>query len=635
MLAAGFASSLDGFAQLYALYGMVIAPEAGLPLRNTAAWLQNLWVINLSLLFIYLPLFFPNGELPSRRWRPLVRFMTVYLSLFVLVLAVADLPLTGIFLDTEVAVQNPYGLIRLDFIPENIGQVLFIANGILFAACLLVALASLFFRWRDAGSQVRLQMKWLLYFLGLLVALRLADWIVGAVMEINPDGPDPVVYLRYAQQLAGVGLVAALGIAVLRYRLYDIDLIINRTAVYGALTAIIAAGYVLMVTALGDVLPVEGNLLPSLITTGVIAGLFAPLRDWLQRGVNRLMFGKRDDPYQLLSQLGRSLSRAGPPDQTLEAVVETVASSLKLPYVAIQLEQPGGDQRKVVSHGDPDYLTRAGQRTELHLSHQNERVGQLLVAPRSPGESLSTRDQQLLRDIAHQVGAVAHAVRLKLALQKSHQQLLMAREEERRRLRRDLHDGLGPTLASHTLALDTAMDLIRDDPEAALDQLQHLHQQTQELVADIRRLVHQLRPPVLDDLGLLGALQAHIRRNQRRDQPPHFTLQASPEKLPPMPAAVELAAYRITMEAVTNVIRHAKASRCRVDLALQKQQDRLLGIKVVDDGRGLPPDLSFGLGILSMRQRAEELGGTFDITKSALGGTQVVAELPVLREEGA
>jgi signal transduction histidine kinase len=415
--------------------------------------------------------------------------------------------------------------------------------------------------------------------------------------------------------------------------LYDIDIIINRTAVYGALTAIIAAGYVLIVTGLGLVLPVEGNLLPSLLATGIIAGLFAPLRDWLQRGVNRLMFGKRDDPYRLLSQLGRRLAQAGPPDQALDTVVETVASSLKLPYVAIQLDQPGWDQKQVVSYGEAGNMNRIGRTIELPLSHQNEIVGQLVVAPRSPGESLSARDQQLLRDIAHQVGAVAHAVRLRLALQQSHQRLLLAREEERRRLRRDLHDGLGPTLASHTLALDTAMDLLEEDPEAALSQLQQLHQQTQELVAEIRRLVHQLRPPVLDDLGLLGAVQAHIRRNQPRNQSPNFSLHASPEQLPDLPAAVELAAYRITMEAVTNVIRHTSASRCRVHFALKSRPpDSLLEIQVSDDGQGLPEDLSFGLGIFSMRERAEELGGTFNIAKSELGGARVVVTLPVPEE---
>ncbi|MDX1600235.1 MAG: sensor histidine kinase [Anaerolineales bacterium] len=629
MLVAGFLFNLDAFTTYYGAYAILVRPQADLPFGQFAAWIQNLWVIGLSMLFIYMPLLFPTGELPSSRWRPVLWAISIFLFLFVLVLAFADLPLTNIFLEADTPVHNPYGLINVDFISEWAGQTVIVVTGFLFAASLLAALSSLVFRWRGADQETRQQIKWLLYAFGVLIALRLVGWLGGGLYGSTTWYQRYEAYLRYGEQVAVIGLVLALGIAVLKYRLYDIDLIINRTLVYGALTAIVAGAYVVIVTALAQVLPADGGLLPPLFATGVIAALFAPLRDRLQRGVNRVMFGERDEPYKVLSQLGRGLSRAGPPGEILDTVVETIGGALKLPYVAVQLQQKGVYKTRA-EFGDRSNVNPSEQ-VAFSLTHQNERVGQIVVAPRSPGGELAPKDRQLLEDIAHQVGAVAHAVRVTAALRVSRQRLVTAREEERRRLRRDLHDGLGPTLASQTLRLDTAMDLVREDPEAALEQLAGLHQQTQEIVADIRRLVHQLRPPVLDDLGLIGAVRAQLRRNHRGDQRMRFSVESEPEGLPKLPAAVEVAAYRITMEAVTNVVRHAGARRCDIRFSLEEGDDhRILRIQVSDDGQGLPEHLEYGVGLASMRERADELGGRLTVENRESGGTRVWAELPLL-----
>lgn len=637
MLATGIMSQLNEFATVYSAYGLLVAPEADIPLAQVGAWLQNLWVINLSLLFIYMPLLFPDGALPSPRWKPIFRFITLFLILFVLVLAFADLPLTNIFLEAETPVRNPFGIISVDFIPSPVARAIRIAAGVLFGASLLAAMASLVFRWRGAGREVRQQLKWLLYALGLLVALRVVDWFAPALLDSTDIAYAFERIIRYAQLLVLVGMVLALGFAVLKYRLYDIDLIINRTLVYGTLTAIVAGGYVLVVTGLGAIVPSEGILLPSLVATGIIAALFAPLRERLQRSVNRLMFGERDDPYVVLSQLGRRLSSAAAPAAILQSVVETIAEALKLPYVAIQLEQRGSHNTTSDSgfgvQFEAEYGEAAGDQIALPLVHQNEVVGRLVVAPRAPGESLSPRDRQLLEDVAHQTGAAAHAVRLTADLQRSRRQLVTAREEERRRLRRDLHDGLGPTLASHTLKLDTAMDLIPEDPDAAIAQLQELYGQTQEIVAEIRRLVHQLRPPTLDDLGLVGAVEAHIQHNRRTANGLRIAVVAPPAGLPSLPAAVELAAYRITMEAVTNVVRHAGAEYCRVRFDLQNDPKRTtLRIEISDDGQGLPQRPRHGVGMSSMRERAEELGGRLVVEAAGGKGTRVCAELPLPEE---
>jgi signal transduction histidine kinase len=235
-----------------------------------------------------------------------------------------------------------------------------------------------------------------------------------------------------------------------------------------------------------------------------------------------------------------------------------------------------------------------------------------------------------LEDIAFQAGVVAHAVRLTAALQRSRQRLVTAREEERRRLRRNLHDGLGPTLASHTLRLDTAMGMLYEDPEAAITQLQALYEQTQELVLGIRRLIHQLWPPVLDELGLIGAVQAHIRRNHR--QSPHsFIVVAPPNGLPTLPAAVELAAYHIAVEAVTNI--HTKVEGCEIRFDLiSRPHERVLQIHIGDKGQGLRQSLFEGSELTSMRERAEEIGGHLVVEAVEAGGACVYAELPIVEE---
>jgi signal transduction histidine kinase len=378
-------------------------------------------------------------------------------------------------------------------------------------------------------------------------------------------------------------------------------------------------------------------LLISLVATGVVAALFQPLRARLQRAVDRLMFGDRDDPYAALSQLGQRLESTLAPDAVLPTIVEAVREALRLPYVAIALQQ--GEATLVAAEsGDASWesgvrLAAAFQPapsiSQLPLTYQGEVVGRLLLAPRLGERGFSAADMRLLGDLARQAGVAVHAtqlhthaLRLAAALQQSRERLVSAREEERRRLRRDLHDGLGPTLAGLTLKIDTAHDELYEDVDAAAALLRDLKGNLREAIADIRRLVHNLRPPALDELGLVAALQTQIAHYQGPAL--RITLDA-PEALPPLPAAVEVAAYWIVTEALTNVARHAQARHCRIQLAL----DGALTIEVLDDGRGLPDERRWGVGSSSMRERAEELGGACIVEPAADGGTRVRARLPL------
>jgi two-component system NarL family sensor kinase len=232
---------------------------------------------------------------------------------------------------------------------------------------------------------------------------------------------------------------------------------------------------------------------------------------------------------------------------------------------------------------------------------------------------------RLLDELARQAGLAAHAVRLATDLQKARERLVLAREEERRRLRRDLHDGVGPTLASLSQRIDTACHLVSRDPDAAIALLGNLKTQIKSTISDIRRVVYELRPPVLDELGLVSAIREHVMQLQEGNSL-HVSVEA-PADLPPLPAAVEVAAYRIALEALTNVERHAHAQHCLVRLELSVE--RSLYLSIIDDGCGLPGDYHAGVGITSLRERVAELGGACTITAKAPGGTCVSVRLPL------
>ncbi|HEU5101245.1 MAG TPA: GAF domain-containing sensor histidine kinase, partial [Roseiflexaceae bacterium] len=502
-----------------------------------------------------------------------------------------------------------------------------------FMLFILAAIGTQLYRYRRRSNAVqRQQTRWALY--GIVSGLSwITVWVVYATL-INPDMQSGALNKTVTNALIYVGFLMvplSIGMAILRARLWDIDLIINRTLVYGALTASVVGLYVLVVGYLSTLLQTSGNLFVSLVATGVVALLFQPLRNRLQRGVNRLIYGERDDPYAALARLGQRLEATLAADAVLPTIVETIAHALKLPYVAIALTT--NDERRRTNDEPYEIVAEVGvgaaaspypatPSSQLPLIYQGETVGQLILAPRAPGEPFAPADQRLLDDLARQAGVAVHAVRLTSDLQRARERLVTAREEERRRLRRDLHDGLGPQLASQTLLIDTALRLLPSDLGGAVQLLHRLKAQSQGAIADIRRLVYALRPPALDDLGLIGALREQAMQYAQSDVQ---IAVVAPSALPPLPAAVEVAAYRIAQEALTNVIRHAQASACTIELVVGLE----LALTIADDGRGLPADRRMGVGLTSMHERAAELGGRLAIEPRPGGGTQVRAWLPL------
>lgn len=490
---------------------------------------------------------------------------------------------------------------------------------IIFSAFILTGICAQAYRYmRVSSSEEQQQTRWVflgfgLWFLWILIS-------TGPFMYLTSLPPgSPVPWWAPASELGWwlslSILPISLTIAITRFRLWNIHIVINRALVFGAVTLSTIALYALVLAGLGVLFRSSQGIVIPLIATGVAVLTFQPLRSRYQAAINRMMYGDRDDPISVLTRLGKQLENAVTPEATLTGIVETVAQTLKLPYVGITL---GSEATTVASTGET-----VEDLIDLPLIYQGQTIGALKVAPRQPDEDLTEKDHQLLRSISRQASAVAFNAQLTSDLQLARQRLVTAREEERRRIRRDLHDGLGPQLASLTLKLDASRNLLGSKPDDVERLLSESKTQVQDAVADIRRLVYDLRPPTLDELGLMSTLREQAATVSSTKG--HQVYIEGPENLPKLPAAVEVAIYRIVQEGLKNASQHGEAKHCWVRI----RDDDGLALEIEDDGSGIPANYRSGVGIASMRERTSELGGTFDIGPSANGGTRISVWLPL------
>ena len=593
------------------LYAPILDAPVGSLLLNLALWLSNwAWLPAQILPLTFGFLLFPDGHLPSPRWR--IVGWAAGLGLLALMIALAAHP--GPLADWAIQ-SNPFGIAGAERILDSLVMV----GSVLLTFGILGSLAALVARFRRSRGVERAQMTWLVYAAAVILltgVFTVPLWLSGNLAD--PLGLELSIVLT---NLMTLGIAVAATVAVVRHRLYDIDILINRTLVYGVMTGVVFLIYALVVGAAGALLESQGGWLLALLATGLVAVLFLPIRDRLQRGVNRLLYGQRDEPFEVIARLGQSLEQTIAPDSIYQTIVETVAQALRLPYAAIQIPTHNG--RQLAGY----YGRGTSQLQAYELTHQGATVGWLEVGRRAPDESFNAADERLLRNIAQQAGAAVHNAQLTADLQRSRQQLVTSREEERRRLRRDLHDGLGPSLASLLLEARVLRRMIRDDPAAAEKLADEMQGDIRATIDDIRRVVHELRPPALDDLGLVPAINVLAAKIGRHDDPNdalHVDVEA-PDNLPALPAAVEVAAYRIIQEALTNIVHHADARCATVRLWLE----RGLQLEVTDDGAGFAGGRLGGLGLRSMRERAAEVGGSCTIAGAADGGTRVRAVLPL------
>ena len=458
-------------------------------------------------------------------------------------------------------------------------------------------------KFRRSGPDARRQIGWYGY--------GYAITAVVLVVAVTTDLPSALL------AIGPVTVAAGAAIAILKFRLYDIDRIVNRTLAWGLLTALVVALYVISVGFFERAFAGGGSI-GGLLATAVVAVAFQPLRSSVQRAVNQLIYGNRDQPEVIFRELAAMLDRDSGAEDPFAALADTLARSLRLP--AVVLEVDGGSDLRASYASDQTQATGLVEVASAQTGGTRVRVW---VRPRGPG-ALSGRDRQLLASLAPSLVAAAEALRLRRALETARVRAISTLAEEQRRMRRDLHDGLGPVLAGVRLTIGTARRVVATDPAEADRMLADAQADALAAMDDVRRLAHDLRPPSLDELGLAAALRDRL--DQLVDGSCQLRFDAS-DMPDPLPAAVEVAAYRIGCEAVLNAVRHASATTCVVTL---RGGDGGLALTVVDDGGGLPGDAAAHVGLRSMRERAEELGGTITVDRNgrSRNGGQCLAALP-------
>ena len=481
---------------------------------------------------------------------------------------------------------------------------------------------------RTADSVERRQTRWVLWALLTRVVLVI---MVGTWRLVLPQPGPTAAGLVFELSLTGVSylvsalLVLTIALAVVRHRLFDAGagVVLGRAVLFGTLTAYVLAVYGVVVGAVGLLWPAGGVVLPVLATAAAAVTLI-PLRGWLQRRITSLVYGDRAEPYRVTQELGDRLAATERPEDLVQAVVDAIGPALGLQRAAVVLDgQPTATAYEDAAVGAGGQIERFG------IEHQGVRVGALEVTP-GWDRPLSAADRELLTGLAGQAGLAVAAARSSAELRLARDEVVAAREEERRRLHRDLHDGLGPTLASIYQRVELAGRLVESDPQTSRRLLADTGTQVRETVAEVRRLVYALRPPRLDDLGLVEAVRV-AAAELAGDGHPGIEVRASRLSPAELPAVVETTAYRMVLEAVTNTVRHARADHCLVELSLVELSaaGSELVLTVQDDGVGLPHPVPAGAGLRSLRERAAEVGGRVEIVDAAPSGTRVRAWLPV------
>ncbi len=562
--------------------------ESGMVVDQIAA---GTWVF-IFLWLILVAYLLPDGHSLSPGWRRWMLTGLVGVAAFLLG-AAGD---ADGFRDTHGGTDPPVSLV-----PAPVFAILGVAGLVLTVLLFFGAMFAVRARLRRSSGDERLQLLWLVWGATSLPMALVLAWVGHFALDDNP------LVIAVALAMAGVALPVTIGIAILRYRLFDIELVLSRTLTYGVLVAAVVLLYALLL--FGSERLLGSSTAGGVLAVSLVAVAVQPVYSTLRRCIERWVYGYRADPAAALRRLGASLESTDPL-RVADTIAVSVADALKVQRVWVTAPDDSAP-------GDPNIV-------RTPLVHQDDHLGDLVVDVPG-GRRLSPADTALLRDLARYASVTVRAAQLAGELQVSRSRIVTAREEERKRLRRELHDGLGPSLAAILLKLEVARS--RDDVTDRNALLAEIRDETKAAITEVRRAVDELRPPAIDEVGLSGA----IRQRATSLSTDLLLFQVdSPLTLPPIPAAVEVAAFRIASEAMTNVVKHSGASRCSVGLVC----DQTLDLTVSDNGRGSKRPSGGGVGWHSMTERAAELGGSCTISHRPGGGLVVRAVLP-LREDVA
>jgi two-component system, NarL family, sensor kinase len=580
-----------GSAAAFSLLAWGSHPADQRPLwRLIATWANLSWPWAIALCVPMILLVFPTGEFLSPRWRWTVPLAVLHAILFA---AIGIFPRDNLAADLGVQAY----LVWPQF--ESFAW-LGPASGVLGDLVYGAAALSLILRYVRGDDRIRRQMLWLLLAVGSVFVV----WTVTDLLRIQ----SPVTLFAIAL------IPIAIMIAVLRYQLLDIRLVVSRFALYLLLSALVIAGYLALIGLLDRAVGRGRTAAESAIVVLVLAAIFNPLRVWLQRRVDWLFYGSRQDPARALADVGSRLTEDAASSTGFEGALAALCKTLRVPAAAIQVN--GATLTKIGELSGEPYVAP--------LRRGATEIGALLVGPRIGEQKLPQADQRIVALLADLLAVAVQATQLAGELAESRADLISAREAERQRLRRDLHDGLGPTLTGVMLKAAAARRLAATEPAKSAELLRELERNVAAAITDIRGLVDELRPPLLDGRGLIGALQDYVD-SVRTPNGPELQLQTDGvADLGRLPESVEVAAYRIATESLTNVLRHAQADSASIAVWVDDNQ---LQMKIADNGVVRAP-WAAGVGLSSMRERASALGGWITAGPSEMGG-EVRVSLPL------
>ena len=541
------------------------------------------WLPSLFLLVLVLPPIYPTGRPTSRFWVWHLRGALTGIGLAMLAIGIAD----GGVDDSVEGTRLPW------VTPEWVVWAVGAAAAALLLVTTVTALVGTTVRTVRAGRPERQQLLLLL--------------TVVAVLALSIFGPYEWL-LGVAYGLVPVTVV----VGVLRYRLLGIEVVLRRTLIYVPLTLLVALAVGGLTTALARLVP-DGPL-PLVVASAVVAVLVFPVSDRLRRLVDRAVLGEGADPLALVDRVGAGLEPAS--DRPVPAMLEAVALAAGATH-AVVMDESGGELAR--------YGARSGATHDVPLRHNGVDLGVLRVGARRGEPRLTDRDTRLVDALAPHLAVVVATQRLTADLSRERERVTVATLTERDRLRRDLHDGLGPSLSGIALGLEAADKELARNPEAARALLARTRIEAESAVREIRRVLDGLRPSALDEHGLDGAVReaaAAVGMNE----PGRPQLRLAIDPLPVLSPAVEESAYRIVAESLTNVARHSGAGHCAVEI---RRVDGHLVLGVEDDGAGCGSGRSGGHGLESMRRRAADLGGRLTVADAQPTGTRVTAVLPL------
>jgi signal transduction histidine kinase len=622
LLAIPLVASFAFFVGDYATEALARNPGS-LPFGRFAAWIDRWMIIPTLVLFIPFFLLFPDGRIPSRRWRPVLWLTIAGPTVAIVSFALTPGLMTGAFADlTTVRVTNPLGLEGLRGALEALTQVGSFAS----LGAAVLAGAAIVVRYRHASGEVRQQIRWLA-FVGIAFLVELVLGLVATALSHDNGPAGDLMFLALFLTLM-LGIPLACGIAILRYRLYDLDLVVRKAVVFGAMAVFVTAVYALLVGGVGALVGSRGSTTLSFVAAALLAVGFQPARDRARRFADRVVYGKRATPYEVLADFSDRMSETYATDDVLPRMAQILAEGTGADRAAVWLRfagelrsaavWPSGDAGRAIPM-PTDELPGFGNEHATEVRHQGELLGALSVTmPAS--DPMSPPKEKLVRDLAAQAGLVLRNVRLIEELRSSRQRLVAAQDEERRKIERNIHDGAQQQLVAISVQLKLLSAQIDRDVESAKALAGRLQEAATSALEDLRDLARGIYPPLLADKGLVAALDSQARKSL-------VPVAIEPDGVGRYPQEIEAAVYFSCLEALQNVAKYAGASRATIRLG---DEDGRLRFEVNDDGGGFDPSqVGYGTGLQGMADRLDALGGRLQVNAAPGAGTTIVGTLPV------